>query len=1173
MSNNTVQDRSFVDYLKEVDHEEDPALSVEDDDEDDLLPASQVFLDTSTTHSSDDRLFMEPDDYEPRSTQPSSLAAAAAAAATTASMIQPNPPAIPHNYSMGTEPKSFVNGLLSPFSPLFKQTPSPEGQQSNKEEFLPYASLQPCRKVSVVVRVLDLDGAKDDGDQGEDEEQPTMDGTETRNRKKQKNPRSANVMEQRKDYQQCVFPHVKTTASSTTSAGQQQNKSPRDLVIVKPTAFGKYIPTQVTMETARLVAQVAHISSEDWARLYEFHHVLWPRSMQPTTAKDGSVLTDTSSSPSSDDATLATLSRAVAQDCLVEQESSVLISLGQEPTCLGGSFQTISGSKQRQQEQLLYMIMTELLDLMQDKHVATISVLELVDDGKFRDVLDRTNDSNIQIRHIDNQGAIVQGLTQVHLEEMPALWETIISRNRQRFQAYQNKKKSFNSNNNNNHTSMIATISLWEHAVSHQLDKQPAATITLVELASSSFSSMSQGTLYTQQPSTVVQRKSVVSLGRALRLLLLADSIPNLHPNDAAAAVANMPISYRETNLTKILQRSLEKSQIVLLASISARSYDYEHTLATLNFLRRLLVKPGKTATSPFRIDRASTTWQEEDHVVNDGDNNAKDHQQQDPNQPSSPSLQDYAATSEEASEDILRQVVCDPRQRLAKIFDSVEKNSRKTQSPPPLDLAPSRDDYQPVDYMQDLGPSAMTASISDNLHPVVKNKDLDYVSPLRPLNQHASPLDMDKIKIRTPKQPISTTPPVATTQTNQYYSYPDGPDWNDQGPKRKVRTENDEEKYQAPQGVRDVFYPNPSEEQPPTPNKKDDQWLQKSYGVELEMNEEEHAYVPQDEDGEDVSKHPKHEIRQNLVDVQEHPTPKDYTRWQEQEYPQLGKEEDLRHTRIHEDIFDVEHPVTSRDHHRHQTTDKGLWQDDSLPNEITGPNPLHDHYVEYNHDQGNEESPLKKYLENNPALRDSLQIDEEVHSDYLRSPKELLEVLPLEHESNASDLDNDKNDNHDDDADYAERLKSDLSKSEDLQRNSSNWLDELEDEDGGEEEGDDLDLEPQTKYDLPDVPRPTMNHTLPTTYSDNPLRGQEYSHSHEVKPSPSQRIPISHHSTPQQSFSSPPRSNVIRGKDPSPQLNIVNIRSAFSPPANLNRKQDGSYSNRPYASASPLLS
>ena len=69
MSNNTVQDRSFVDYLKEVDHEEDPALSVEDDDEDDLLPASQVFLDTSTTHSSDDRLFMEPDDYEPRSTQ------------------------------------------------------------------------------------------------------------------------------------------------------------------------------------------------------------------------------------------------------------------------------------------------------------------------------------------------------------------------------------------------------------------------------------------------------------------------------------------------------------------------------------------------------------------------------------------------------------------------------------------------------------------------------------------------------------------------------------------------------------------------------------------------------------------------------------------------------------------------------------------------------------------------------------------------------------------------------------------------------------------------------------------------------------------------------------------------------------------------------------------------
>jgi hypothetical protein len=71
------------------------------------------------------------------------------------------------------------------------------------------------------------------------------------------------------------------------------------------------------METAKLVAHVAHISSEDWARLYEFHHVMWQSSVSTTNNES----TDTdypSCIPPSQYNTMDALSRAVSQDALVE---------------------------------------------------------------------------------------------------------------------------------------------------------------------------------------------------------------------------------------------------------------------------------------------------------------------------------------------------------------------------------------------------------------------------------------------------------------------------------------------------------------------------------------------------------------------------------------------------------------------------------------------------------------------------------------------------------------------------------------------------------------------------------------------------------------------------------------------------------------------------------------
>jgi hypothetical protein len=111
-------------------------------------------------------------------------------------------------------------GPLSPFSPLacsqqaLESTTSITWQSQEDHEL----SLLPCRKVSVVVKVHVPDNNE----------------------------------------RQCVFPLI-SSSSSSDGAAVVSDESPtctRDLVVVNPIAFGKYIPAKFTMDTARLVANV-----------------------------------------------------------------------------------------------------------------------------------------------------------------------------------------------------------------------------------------------------------------------------------------------------------------------------------------------------------------------------------------------------------------------------------------------------------------------------------------------------------------------------------------------------------------------------------------------------------------------------------------------------------------------------------------------------------------------------------------------------------------------------------------------------------------------------------------------------------------------------------------------------------------------------------------------------
>jgi hypothetical protein len=133
---------------------------------------------------------------------------------------------------------------MSPFSPLAKsdrrRTETSLSFVSNTDADL---SLISCRKVSVAVSVHVPEN-------NENSQKPT---------------------------QLCLFPLNMETPSNpgdlvspiSATIRQAVHESTRDLVVVNPSAFGTHIPGQVTMETARLVAQVVRTKSRSIAFVSE----------------------------------------------------------------------------------------------------------------------------------------------------------------------------------------------------------------------------------------------------------------------------------------------------------------------------------------------------------------------------------------------------------------------------------------------------------------------------------------------------------------------------------------------------------------------------------------------------------------------------------------------------------------------------------------------------------------------------------------------------------------------------------------------------------------------------------------------------------------------------------------------------------------------------------------
>jgi chromosome segregation ATPase len=300
----------------------------------------------------------------------------------------------------------------------------------------------------------------------------------------------------------------------------------------------------------------------------------------------------------------------------------------------------------------------------------------------FRDLLAPSDQkpTSIHLRHHDMKGAVIEGLCEVEIDSMPALLEAL-ARTRQR-RAQRRKGKNSTAVTA---TAVIGTLLYWEHAVSYELNKPPNATVTCAELASNqSITPSSDGhtSSDSEKLESITQRKSVVSLGQAMRQLLLQQA----HGYEKALGLSTSElapvVSYRETTLTKVLQRSMESSKIVLVASISPLSRNYENTVFTLNYLRRLLVKPGSTLTSPFggRNNKGTPKTAKTDNRTN-----------QTINSTNTSIINRTVLSSPEAMESkeklkiisndpkYIEQLVSDPRQRLARLFGISPPRNKKS--------------------------------------------------------------------------------------------------------------------------------------------------------------------------------------------------------------------------------------------------------------------------------------------------------------------------------------------------------------------------------------------------------------------------------------------------------------------------------------------------------------
>ncbi|KAL7465113.1 hypothetical protein ACHAXS_005439, partial [Conticribra weissflogii] len=390
----------------------------------------------------------------------------------------------------------------------------------------------------------------------------------------------------------------------------------------------KRILGRVTVETARLVAEVSQISSEDWARKYKFDDVMWPNHTTSTT--------DLQNHKTDSIDTLSALARAAVRDSIShsaehffenQQDDSQSVINSVHGHC-SAVICAVGGANSGKSETIFGSDISRLLSVTMNKNITEagprksdfgllgniaseilssnpagflLSILEIVEDDMIRDVLQATNDDieqsastdSLRVRHLDKRGAIVLNLTQLSMQSMDEMKCALLA-------AFKSKSLRSAWQKEGGHGHFIVTVSpipqlQTDTASRGESPRHRSNVIQLVDLASAdrpvnNFDSLDWKKCHERRVSSV--RKSISALRGVLRELLIKAT----HSSNQ-----QQTISYRESTLTQLLQRSLqEDARVVVLGMVCPSSKSYNQTLATMDFMSRLLRKPGEMAHGPF---------------------------------------------------------------------------------------------------------------------------------------------------------------------------------------------------------------------------------------------------------------------------------------------------------------------------------------------------------------------------------------------------------------------------------------------------------------------------------------------------------------------------------------------------------------------------------------------
>ena len=582
-------------------------------------------------------------------------------------------------------------GPLSPFSPDARRARTEIRRHRQPRHASASApsqwSLLPCRKVSVLVRVKPP-GSKWDGerriDDGDDDFSvqlgifPLLP------------PGVSASHAGRADDNAPAIGLLSLASELSSSATTGSSQAANSLVVVNPTAFGTRLPSDLTMETARLVAEVGNIDSEDWARRYRFDDILWPND------QDGGGRSGIGSSAGvgagRSDGTLIAAARAMAGDAL-SGRSSILCTLGsvgsgRSYAAFGRAGLRVAMGRKRTRRVpsdfdegdrvatldragILGLLVAELNDFSRTDQVDfTVSLLEVVDDDVLRDLFRSPNAEfdlgQPRLRHPDHFGAVVQNLTELTFGSVKDLEKALSD-------AAQHSVGPFAANMGRGH--LIATVKI---AVSNGRRKD--TTVQIVDLNPGEDPDAevigSAALDATQRRRAASVRKSLSGLRGVLRGLIVQE----------AQKSSYQTLSYRECTLTKLLQRSLDSidSRAILVACVDPAKEAYHRSVQTLNYVNRLWIKPGITAQSPFEArvkgiesDQKSTSrtlfpTTDAGAAAAIGGNN-EDESEED-------ALLKKLRTSTDRS--VLTSLVSDPRQRVATLLGSSKKADKRHAEP-----------------------------------------------------------------------------------------------------------------------------------------------------------------------------------------------------------------------------------------------------------------------------------------------------------------------------------------------------------------------------------------------------------------------------------------------------------------------------------------------------------